>query len=72
LKINIIAHPNAKKTKIETDMFGALHVYVDAPALEGKANKKIITTLAQHFNKKNNQVILIKGNKSKNKIFEIF
>lgn len=71
MKLQIIAHPNSKNPRIEDDMFGTTHVYVNAPPLEGKANKAIIEALAEHFGIKIGKVILIKGEKLKIKTFEI-
>lgn len=71
MKINIIAHPNAKIPRIEKDLLGTIHVYVKEPPLEGKANNAIINTLANHFNVKRSNIILTNGDKSKNKTFEI-
>ena len=71
MKISVIAHPNAKKERIEKDLYGTLHVYVNQPPLEGKANKAVIDALANHFNVKKREVILLTGEKSKSKVFEI-
>lgn len=71
MKIAIIAHPNAKRPRIEKDLLGALHVYVNAPPLEGKANRAVVEALADHFKLKKSQIELISGAKSKNKLFEI-
>jgi len=71
MKISVIAHPNAKKERIEKDLYGTLHVYVNQPPLEGKANKAVIDALANHFNVNKREVILLKGEKSKSKLFEI-
>jgi len=71
VKISIIAHPNAKKPRIEADLLGTLHVYVNAPPLEGKANMAIIEALAKYFKVKKSCVLMISGQKSKIKTFEI-
>ena len=71
MKITIIAHPNSKRPRIEKDLLGTLHVYVSQPPLEGKANREIINSLAKYFNTGKNRVILISGEKSKQKTFEI-
>ena len=71
MKVTIVAHPNAKKPRIEKDMLGTLHIYVNQPPLEGKANKAIIESLAKFFNTKKNKIMLLSGEKSKNKLFEI-
>ncbi len=71
MKLTIIAHPNSKNPRIENDLLGEMHVYVKEPPLEGKANKAVTEVLAGHLKIKKNQVILIRGEKSKNKVFEI-
>lgn len=71
MRVNVIAHVNAKKPRVEKDLLDTLHVYVNQPPLEGKANRAIIESLAHFFKVNKNNVILISGEKSKNKIFEI-
>jgi uncharacterized protein YggU (UPF0235/DUF167 family) len=71
MRINIIAHPNAKKPRIEKDLLGTLHIYVNEPPLEGKANKAVIEALVNYYKVKRNAVLLILGEKSKSKLFEI-
>jgi len=70
MKINVIAHPNAKKPRVEKDLLETLHVYVSEPPLEGKANRAVIDALAKYYKVKRNAVVLISGEKSKNKVFE--
>jgi uncharacterized protein (TIGR00251 family) len=69
--ITIIAHPNSKKSRVEKDLFGALHVYVNQPPLEGKANKAVVEALAVYFKISKSKVILVRGEKSKQKVFNI-
>jgi len=71
VRVSVIVHPNSKKTRIEKDLMGMLHVYVNAPPLEGKANKAVIDVLADFFKNKKNEIFLLSGAKSKNKIFEV-
>lgn len=71
MKISVITHPNAKRPRVEKDLLNTIHVYVSAPPLEGKANKAVIEALADYFHIKKSQVILISGEKSKNKFFDI-
>lgn len=71
MKISIIAHPNSKKPRIEKDLLDTLHVYVNQPPLEGKANNAIRESLASYFKVKKNEVLLISGEKSKKKVFEV-
>jgi len=71
MKVSIIAHPNSRKPRIEKDLLGALHVYVNAPPLEGKANKAILEALSKYFNVKKSNISFVSGTKSKIKTFEI-
>lgn len=71
MKIFIIAHPNSKKPRVEKDLLGELHVYVNEPPLEGRANRKIIKILAKYFKVSKSCVVFVAGTKSKSKTFEI-
>jgi len=71
MKISVIAHPNSKKPRIEKDLLHILHVYVRALPLEGKANKAVVEALANFFGTNKRNVILIRGEKSKKKVFQI-
>lgn len=71
MKLSIITHPNSKNPRIEKDLLGATHVYVNALPLEGKANKAVADALVKHFGVSRGKVVLLRGEKSKNKVFEI-
>lgn len=71
MKVTITAHPNSKRPRIETDLFGQLHIYVREPALEDRANLAVIEALAEHFNIRKSAITLLSGKKSKQKSFEI-
>lgn len=71
MKISVIAHPNSKKPKVEKDSLGNWHVYVSASPHDDKANKAITESLAKYLGLKNSQVILLSGEKSRKKVFEV-
>lgn len=71
MKISVIVHPNSKREHIEKDLLGTLHIYVNEPPLEGKANKAVISSLADYFQISKSNIKLVSGLKSKHKIFEI-
>lgn len=71
MKASVIVHPNAKNPRIEKDLLEVLHIYVHEPPLEGKANKAVIQALADYFQTKKSNVILLSGEKTKNKVFEV-
>lgn len=72
MKVEVIVHPNSKNPRVEKDLIETIHVYVNDPPLEGKANKAVIESLANFLKVKKSGIILIRGKKSKNKVFEIF
>lgn len=65
-QINIKVIPNAGRNELKGEK-----LYLNAPAVEGKANKALIEFLADHFNVKKKQVRIIKGLKSRNKVILI-
>jgi uncharacterized protein len=71
MKIKIFIKPNAKKNEVLPQSDGSYIVRVAAPAVEGKANAKLIEVLAEHFGKPKSSVVLAVGTRSKNKIIEI-
>lgn len=71
MKISVVVHPNAKKERIEKDLLESLHVYVNQPPLEGKANRAVISALADYFKVSKANITLISGFKSKHKLFEV-
>jgi uncharacterized protein len=71
MKVTVIVHPNSKKERVGKDLLETLHIYVNQPPLEGKANQATISKLADHFQVSKSQIKLISGAKSKYKIFEI-
>lgn len=63
--------PNSRKEiveKIEKDRF---IVRANAPAKEGKANKRAIELLSEYYGISKNRICLMRGNKSKEKEFDI-
>ena len=70
-KITVIAHPNSKRPRIDKDLLGTLNVYVSEPPLEGRANEAVIKALVDYFNIRKSQIQLIRGHKSKIKIFDL-
>ena len=71
MKLTVIIHPNAKEEKfIEKKQEN--HLYLKEAAIENKANQAAIKALAKFLKIKKNQIFLVSGQKSKEKIFEVF
>lgn len=58
--------PRARQNFVKEEN-GKLKVYVTSPAVEGAANKAVLTALAEFLGVKTRQIEMIKGLKSKNK-----
>ncbi len=68
MKINVSVKPNAKTSEVIKVDENNFKVKVDAPAVEGEANKRLIEILAEYFNVPKSSIRILKGFKSKNKI----
>jgi uncharacterized protein (TIGR00251 family) len=68
--LNLKIVPNAKVEKLvkEADRY---KVYVTAPAVDGKANQKLVEFLAGHFKVRKSAVAILRGQTSRLKVVEI-
>ncbi len=70
MKINIKVICNAKKEKIikENDK---LKVYVSSPAVDGKANLRLLEILSEYFSVKKKDIKIVFGERNRNKVIDI-
>ena len=68
--LNLKIVPNAKAEKLvkEADRY---KVYVTAPAVDGKANQRLVEFLAGHCKVKKTAVTILRGQTSRLKVVEI-
>jgi uncharacterized protein (TIGR00251 family) len=71
MKISVKVKPNAKQEKIEKVNESHFLVWVKERPQEGKANKAVIKVLSEYFGVPQSQVVLLKGQASREKIIEI-
>ena len=69
MKLTVITHPNSRKPRIEKDLMDTIHIYVNKPAVEGKANVATLEALSEYFKISKSKITLISGHKSKSKVF---
>ena len=71
MRIAVKVIPNSNRTEIskEDDI---LKVRIKTPPNKGKANNELIGVLAKHFNTSKSKVRILKGDKSRDKLIEIF
>ncbi len=60
MKFTVKVIPNARKERIETDS-GKLKIYLSPPPAKGRANKRLIELLAEHYGVKKHQKSIIRG-----------
>ncbi len=68
-KIKVL--PRAKQNKVEKLSKDELKVWLTAPPIDNKANFALIDILAEYFNVKSRQIIIIAGVHSRNKKIKI-
>lgn len=68
IKVRVV--PNAKQERLvrQADM---LKIYLCAPAIEGKANQRLVEFLSETFRVKKRQIIIRQGLASRDKVVEI-
>jgi uncharacterized protein (TIGR00251 family) len=71
MKISVRVKPNAKQEKIEKVNESHFLLWVKEKPQEGKANKAVIKILSEYFDVPQSAVVLLKGQSSKEKIFEV-
>lgn len=64
LEIKVI--PNAGRDELKGN-----RLYLTAPAVDGKANEALVEFLSDHYNVKKNQIKIIRGQNSRNKVIKI-
>ena len=70
-EIEIKVKPNSKQQKIEKITDTSFEVCVKSKPERGKANKEVISVLANYFNIPKNRIQIIKGLKNRKKIVKI-
>ncbi|MBI5574630.1 MAG: DUF167 domain-containing protein [Elusimicrobia bacterium] len=68
LEIKVVTNAGKNEIKREGDKY---KVYITSPAVDGKANKKLIEFLAGHFGVRKSSVFIKTGIKSRRKIIWI-
>ncbi|TSC90816.1 MAG: hypothetical protein CEN90_775 [Parcubacteria group bacterium Licking1014_17] len=71
MKIFVKTKSNSRTPKIIETSKDSLEVWVNAPAIEGLANERLIEILAEHFKKPGSCIKIIKGASSRRKVVEI-
>ncbi len=71
MKIEVTVKPGSKQCAVRVLGANRYQVAVRARAIEGQANEAVQITLAEHFDVPKSYVVLLKGIRSRHKIFDI-
>ena len=69
--IKVYVTPNAKEAHVVRVSEDYYEVRVDERAAGGRANKRLLEILAEHFNIPKSRICILKGNKTRNKTIQI-
>ncbi len=69
--IRVYVTPNAKEARVVKVGEDYYEVRVDERAVGGRANKRLLEILAEHFSISKSRVSVIRGTKSRNKTVQI-
>lgn len=70
MKIRVRVHAGARVSKTE-QRGDELHVWVNTPPVDGKANARVVEVLAELHNVPKSAVRLASGHASRTKVFEL-
>lgn len=71
MRIRVRVTPNAKHAGVLKVGEGSFEVKVDEKATGGRANKRLLEILADHFDIPKSRIVLVNGAKSRDKILEV-
>lgn len=71
MKVSVRVTANAKKALVTRISDQSLAVKVDAPAVNNKANLRLIAILAEYFNVPQSRILLMGGVHSREKLIEV-
>jgi uncharacterized protein (TIGR00251 family) len=71
LLLDCHVQPGARQTRISGIHGNRLKIQLNAPPVDGKANKQLIDFLSKQFGKPKSQVVLVRGQTSRTKTIRI-
>lgn len=69
--VNVRVIPRAKLNKVEIQPDGSVRVHTTTAPTDGKATADVIKMLAKHYGVPKTSIKLIRGETSRDKVFEI-
>lgn len=71
MRVNVRVIPRAKINRVEVQPDGTLRVHTTTAPTDGKATADVVKMLARHYSVPKTSIKLIRGETSRDKVFEI-
>lgn len=71
VRLEVRVQPRSSRNQVVGEQNGCLKVKLTAPPVEGEANAALVAFLAEYLHLPRRDVVLVKGDTSRNKIIEI-
>jgi len=69
--IRVYVTPNAREARVVKVSDDYFEVRVDEMAAGGRANKRLLEILAEHFKVQKSRISIVKGTKTRNKLVQV-
>ncbi len=69
--VRVYVTPNAKQARVVKVSEDYFEVWVDERVVGGRANKRLLEILAEHFKVSKSRITILKGTKTRNKTIQI-
>ena len=69
--IRVYVTPNAREVRVVKVGDNYFEVRVDEMAVGGRANKRLLEILAEHFKVQKSRISILKGTKTRNKLVQV-
>ncbi len=69
--IRVYVTPNAKEARVVQVIEDYFEVRVDERVVDGRANKRLLEILAEHFKVPKSRITILKGTKTRNKTIQV-
>ena len=69
--IRVYVTPNAREARVVKISDDYFEVRVDEMAVGGRANKRLLEILAEHFKVQRSRISILKGAKTRNKLVQV-
>ncbi len=71
MRIIVYVTPNAREARVVKVSGDYFEVRVDEKAVDGRANKRLLEILAEHFNISKSRITILKVTKTRNKTIQV-